>query len=432
VTEGKAFPRPRSSAKPTRLGPRESRPIEFRGAHHLKGHHARHTIQLAKPLRDRIRAGHPWIYDRALAAMPRDVAAGDIIAIADGEGDIALAYADPESPIRARILAPPDTRIDAAWVQGRAEAAAARRDRDPLLAGCTGRRLVHGEADACPGLVVDLYETTAVVVLDGPGATGFWRPRLGDVLAGLSRGGATIAHAWLRGERRRTAGAGSAGEAVLGDPPTELVIAEDEARYAVDVRAGQKTGFFLDQRDNRRTIRRHAAGQTVLNLFAYTGGFSLHAALGGATRVTSVDIAPPAIAGLEHNLLLSGLSAAAHELVVADAFDFLARAAKQHRRWELVIVDPPSFAPSERAKPAALAAYRRLATAALAVTEPTGRFALASCSSHVTEADLFDVIAGLTPGSPLRLRAAAGAASDHPVLPAFPEGRYLKFLLFDR
>ena len=395
------------------------------------------AVQLTKPLRDRIRAGHPWIYDRALAAMPHDVSPGDVITIAEGEDEIALAFADPESPIRARILAPPGTRLDAAWGRDRAEAAAARRIRDPLLAGCTGRRLVHGEADACPGLVVDLYATTAVIVFDGPAAAVFWRPRLADVLAGLDRGGADIAHAWLRGERRRTSGVSSAGEAVRGDPPGELVITEDEARFTVDVRAGQKTGFFLDQRDNRRTIRRHAAGQTVLNLFAYTGGFSLHAALGGATRVTSVDIAPPAIAGIEKNLALSGLPAEAHERVATDAFDFLVRAARQHRRWDLVIVDPPSFAPSERARPAALAAYRKLALAALAVTAPAGRFALASCSSHVTEADLLDLIAGLGPGAgdtpdtPLRLRAAAGAASDHPVLPAFPEGRYLKFLLFD-
>jgi 23S rRNA (cytosine1962-C5)-methyltransferase len=203
---------------------------------------------------------------------------------------------------------------------------------------------------------------------------------------------------------------------VRGDPPRELVITEDDARFAVDVRAGQKTGFFLDQRDNRRTIRRHAAGQTVLNLFAYTGGFSLHAALGGAASVTSVDIAPPAIAGLEHNLALTGLPVSAHERVAADAFDFLTRAARQHRRWDLVIADPPSFAPSERARPAALAAYRKLA----------------SCSSHVTEADLLDQLAALVSDArPLRLRASAGAASDHPMLPAFPEGRYLKFLLLD-
>ncbi len=386
------------------------------------------TLRLAKPLRDRIRAGHPWLYDRAVEPLPRDVAPGDVVVVADAEGDVALAFADPESPIRARVLALPGTQLDAAWTRGRAEAAAARRARDPLLAGCTGRRLVHGEADTCPGLVIDLYDTTAVAVFDGHAAAVFWRPRLSDVLAGLEQGGATIAHAWLRGQRRRTGGAGNAGEAVRGAPPAELVIAEDEARFAVDVRAGQKTGFFLDQRDNRRAIRRHAAGQTVLNLFSYTGGFSLHAALGGATRVTSVDLAPPAIAGLEHNLALSGLPADAHERIAADAFDFLVRAARQRRQWDLVIADPPSFAPSERARPAALAAYRKLAAAALAVTAPDGRFALASCSSHVSEADLLDQVAGL---APLRLRSAAGAASDHPVLPAFPEGRYLKFLLFD-
>ena len=228
---------------------------------------------------------------------------------------------------------------------------------------------------------------------------------------------------WLKGDRRER----SQGEAVRGDPPAEIVIAEDEARFGVDVRAGQKTGFFLDQRDNRRTIRAHAAGATVLNVFAYTGGFSLHAALGGATRVTSIDIAAPAIAAIEHNLELSSLPTGAHERLAIDAFAFFERAVKKGQRYDLVIVDPPSFAPSERAKPAALKAYAKLVTAALAVTEPGGRFALASCSSHVTEGDLLTIAARPN----LRMRHVAGAASDHLVLPAFPEGAYLKFLLFD-
>lgn len=380
--------------------------------------------RLTKPLRARIRAGHPWIYDRALAP-PRGITAGAIVTLVDDDGPVATALADPGSPIRARVLDVPGAVIDAAWVRGRTEAAAARRARDPLLVGCTGRRLVHGEADGCPGLVIDHYADTAVIVFDGDAAAAFWRPRLDDVLAGLERGGAELAHAWVRGARRDRTGA----FALRGDPPGEIVIAEDEARFAVDVRAGQKTGFFLDQRDNRRTIRRHAAGATVLNVFAYTGGFSLHASLGGAMRVTSVDVAAPAIAGLARNLALTGLPAEGHEPVALDAFEFFARAIAQHRRWDLVIVDPPSFAPSERARPAALAAYKKLAAAALAVASPGGRFALASCSSHVTEADLLEVIAGLDPS--LRLRASAGAATDHPVLPAFPEGRYLKFLFFD-
>lgn len=384
----------------------------------------RQLWRLTKPLRGRIRGGHPWIYDRALAP-PRGIAIGDVVTIVDDDGPIATALADPESPIRARVLDEPAAAIDAAWVRGRVEAAAARRARDPLLVGCTGRRLVHGEGDACPGLVVDAYADTAVIAFDGAAAAAFWRGHLGAIFDGLARGGAEIAHAWLRAGRR----SGDAGEAVRGDPPVEIVIAEDDARFAVDVRAGQKTGFFLDQRENRRTIARHAAGATVLNAFAYTGGFSIHALLGGAARVTSVDIAAPAMRGLARNLELSGLAAPAHEPAVADAFAFFARAATQGRRWDLVIVDPPSFAPSERARPAALAAYRKLAAAALAVVEPRGRFALASCSSHVTEADLLELVAH--GDAALRLRGVAGAGSDHPVLPVFPEGRYLKFLFFD-
>jgi 23S rRNA (cytosine1962-C5)-methyltransferase len=352
------------------------------------------------------------------------VRAGDLVTLVDERGPLAAALADPASPLRARVLdRDPASACDERWASGRAEAAAARRVRDPLLVGCTGWRVIHGEADALPGLVIDVYAGCAVVVFDGPAASAFWRPRLPGVLAGIERAGIALPHVWLRGER----GARADGEALRGEPPAEIVIAEDEARFGVDVRHGQKTGFFLDQRDNRRTIRRHAAGASVLNLFCYTGGFSLHAALGGATRVTSVDLAAPAIAAIESNLAHSQLPAEAHERIVGDCFDVLARAKRARRRWDLVIVDPPSFAPNERSKPAALKAYQRLSDAALEVVEPQGRFALASCSSHVTEADLL----GIVPGD-LRLRHVAGAASDHPVLPAFPEGRYLKFLLFDR
>lgn len=379
--------------------------------------------RIVKPLRERIRAGHPWVFDRALATTPAGVAGGEVVVLVDDHGPVATAFADPDSPIRARVLEPGDASIDERWTVARASAAAARRERDPLLVGCTGRRVVHGEADAMPGLIIDQYDTTAVVVYDGPAAAAFWQQRLGDVVVGLERGGATIEHVWLRGDRS----ARGAGEAWRGKAPAEIVIAEDEARFAVDVRVGQKTGFFLDQRENRRTIRRHAAGASVLNLFAYTGGFSLHAALGGATSVTSVDSAAPAIAALGKNVVLSGLPVAAHDAIADDAFDYLARAAKQTTRWDLVIVDPPSFARSERMRPAALRAYDRLIAAALEVTEPGGRFALASCSSHVHEADLLKLAAR----PELRLRLSAGAASDHPVLPAFPEGAYLKFLLFD-
>jgi 23S rRNA (cytosine1962-C5)-methyltransferase len=382
---------------------------------------SRPRLRLVKPLRARVVAGHPWIYDRALAA-PAELAAGDVATIVDDDGPLAVAFVDPRSPIRARVLdLDPDADVGPAWARDRAAAAAARRARDPLLAGTTARRLVHGEADGLPGLVVDCYADTAVVVYDGAAAAAFWSACLPAVLDGLDRGGAAIAHAWVRGTR----GDKQPGEAARGDPPAEIVVIEDDARFAVDVRAGGKTGLFLDQRDNRRLVRRHAAGARVLDVFSYVGGFAIHAALGGASRVTAVDVAAPAIRAIAKNAELSGV--ASIEGVAADAFEFLATAAERGRRWDLAIVDPPSFAPSERARPAALAAYKKLVAAALAVVEPGGRFALASCSSHVREADLLTLCERPT----LRLRASAGAATDHPVLPAFPEGRYLDFLLFD-
>ncbi len=384
------------------------------------------TLRLTKPLGDAIAAGHPWIFDRALPLPTERIAPGTLARVEDERGFVAQVFLDPGSPIRARILErEPGRPLDAEWARGRARHAAARRARDPLLAGCTGLRALHGEADACPGLVVDVYAACAVVLFDGTAASAFWTPLLPAVLDGLRDGGLAVDRAWVKGDRR-----GAAPYAIGPPPPPLLEITEDDARFAVDVVEGQKTGFFLDQRDNRRTIAAHAAAASVLNLYCYTGGFSLKAGLGGAASVTSVDSAPRAIESLAGNLRRTGLDPAAHELVCADAYQFLAEAKERGRRWDLVIADPPSFAPSERVKVAALRGYLRLIEACLAVTEPGGRFALASCSSHITEADLLPLLASAEPS--LRVRVAAGAASDHPLLPGFPEGRYLKFLLCDR
>lgn len=412
------------------------------------------VLRLTKPLGDAIAQGHPWIFDRALPPQAARLPSGSLVRIDDDRGFVALAFADPESPIRARVLCrEPGARPDAGWAKRLARDAADRRSRDPLLVGCDGIRAVHGEADRLPGLVVDVYAGTAVVLFDGRAAAAFWAPLVPAVLDGLRDGGLTVERAWIKGDRR------GATPYAIGDPPPALIeIGEDQARFAVDVVGGQKTGFFLDQRDNRRTVAAHAAGATVLNLFSYNGGFSLKASLGGAARVTSVDSAPRAIESLLDNVRRSGLPVEAHEAVCADAFEFLAQAAARGRRWDLVIADPPSFAPSERAKPAALRGYAKLVEACLRVVEPRGRFALASCSSHITEPDLLAVLATTTAGSrapaaldrgaaasggprrqagpapaasALTVRVSAGAASDHPVLPGFPEGRYLKFLLCD-
>jgi len=384
---------------------------------------ARAQLRLAKDLRRSLLLGHPWIYDRALA--PARLAPGQLIEVGDRRGPIALGFADPASPIRVRILAL-DVRHDVGpgWAEERGARAARLRRSDPHLDGTDALRLVHGEADMMPGLVVDLYGTTAVALTDGAGAAAFWADKLGAVIAGARAAGLAIERVWLRSRR-------GPGRAVIGDePPAHIAVREDGARFEVDVRQGQKTGLFLDQRENRRYLRGLSAGRRVLNLFGYTGGFSLHAELGGAAHITTVDQAHPAIEAAARNIAASGLDRAKHELVCADAFAWLAEAAAAGRRFEVVVCDPPSFAPRAQAVDAARAAYRRLNALALAVVAPGGLLLTASCSSHMTPADFREAIAGAAVDARrgVLVRGARGAASDHPVLPAFPEGDYLKLL----
>jgi 23S rRNA (cytosine1962-C5)-methyltransferase len=387
------------------------------------------VLRLGKPLRDAVIAGHPWVFDRALRPPDAPLAAGAIAELIDERGALALVFVDPTSPLRARVLDRDlDAALDDAWARGRAAAAAHARVADPLLADTNAVRAIHGENDFMPGLVIDVYDGTAVVVVDGDGAAAFWGPRLPAVLDGLRSGGMTIDRAWTRepllGGPRVLAG---------DEPPSPIWMHEHGARFEVDVRAGQKTGFFLDQRANRKLVRELSAGAEVCNLCCYTGGFSVQAALGGARRVTSVDVSAPAIAAAGRNLAASGLEPGDHELVCADVFDFLERAHAAGRAWDVVIVDPPSFAPSEKARGRALSAYRRLNAMALRVVGPGGLLVSASCSSHITEADLLGVLASaaVETGRRLRVRGCFGAASDHPTLPAFPEGRYLKCIVAD-
>ncbi|HTJ44191.1 MAG TPA: class I SAM-dependent rRNA methyltransferase, partial [Kofleriaceae bacterium] len=389
----------------------------------------RTTIRLTKPLRDAIAGGHPWIYDRACAPLAPGAKPGALAVIVDDRGPLACGYVDPDGPIRARVCAlDPDAALDDGWAHGRARAAAAARAADPLLADCDALRAIHGENDRMPGLVVDLYAGCAVLVMDGDAAARFWRPRLEAVLRGLADGGLPIETAWLRPVR---GGEGGAGEALRGEPPATIAIRERGARFDVDVRRGQKTGFFLDQRDNRSLVARYAAGARVLNLFAYTGGFSVHAALAGAAHVTTVDLASPAIESAKTNFTRSGLDPAAHAFAAVDAFAFLEDARAHRRTWDVVICDPPSFAPNERARAKAIGAYAKLFAASAQVVEPGGLLAAASCSSHVTELDFLGALADAQRRARRTIvaRVIAGAASDHPVVPGFPEGRYLKFAL---
>jgi len=362
-------------------------------------------MRLRKDVSRHVRLGHPWIYREALA--PAKAARGAVVDVAAPGGDfLARGFFDPDGPLAVRVLSLAPEPIDDAWVARRVGRAVALRAAAGI--DSDGVRFLHGEGDFVPGLVVDGYAGVGVVRFDGAAAEAFWRPRLPVVAAGLP-----VERLWPRGDP---------------DPPPPVLMREGAARYEVDVVHGQKTGFFLDQRPNRARVGEMAAGARVLNLFGYTGGFSVAAGLGGAASLTTVDQAAPAIAAARRNLARNGLPPG--ELHAADAFGFLAAARAAGRGWDLVVCDPPSFAPRAEAVPRALRAYRSLNRAAAAVVAPGGQLVSASCSSHVDAAAFRAAVAeGLADaGREARLIGTRGAGPDHPVVPAFPEGAYLKVL----
>ncbi|HUH04970.1 MAG TPA: hypothetical protein VML75_23395, partial [Kofleriaceae bacterium] len=224
---------------------------------------SRPVVVLSKDLSDSIRAGHPWIFDRALRGMPGNVRAGDEVDI-EGQGRrLAVGFADPGSPIAVRVLEPDaGAEVGAAWARQRGREAAALRVGDPRLAASDGVRVIHGEGDYLPGLVIDVYAGHAVVVFDGAGAAAFWSARLEAVLAGIEDAGVALLSATARVRSRGP----RQSEVVHGvTPPDTIIIEENAARFEVDLVKGQKTGFFIDQRDNRALVRGLAAGADVLN-----------------------------------------------------------------------------------------------------------------------------------------------------------------------
>ena len=374
--------------------------------------------------------GHPWVWQRAVLRGLGGVAAGDVVQVVGEDGAAAFAgIADPSSPIAVRLWTRGRSPVDRALLARRI--AAALRVRDLLFPADAARpttayRLLHGEGDLCPGFVVDRYGSTAVLRVDGEGAGAFAERFAGELWPALeARGVTSLAMKATGGERGLSP--------LRGDVPKDTVhVTEHGVPFVVDLARGQKTGAFLDQRENRRRVGELARGRRVLNLFSYAGGFSLRAALGGASHVTSVDVAAQAHATAQASFRLAGVDPARHAFVSADAFAFLDAAKKRGERWDLVVSDPPSFAPSEKAKARAITAYRALHRACAEVLAEGGIFCAASCSSHVdaeTFATTLDA-GSLGEGAPeLRLLEVRGAPADHPTLPAWPEGRYLKFFV---
>jgi len=393
-------------------------------------------VDIAAQAAHSVRRGHPWVFRAAIAKPPRDLASGSVVEIAAGGEILGAGLWDATSPIAVRIHERADAkrggrvaRVDEGSFGKRIGAALKRRD---ALFGAKGDgattafRLVHGEGDRVPGLVVDRYGHVAIVRTDGD-AIADWLDRLVPQLAKMlrERGITSI------GVRVANASTEAKVEDAWGEPvPDRLEVLEHGMKMEVDLLRGQKTGAFLDQRENRRRVREAAQGRRVLNLFSYAGGFSIAAALGGATRVTSVDVAAGAHATAQRSFRANAIDPAKHAFATADAFDWLEKAAAKGEQFDLVISDPPSFAPSEKAVPRAIAAYQKLHKLCAAVLAPGGRFAAASCSSHVgMDAFLGTLDDGVLGRSDLVVQETFGPPADHPTLAVFPEGRYLKLVM---
>jgi 23S rRNA (cytosine1962-C5)-methyltransferase len=392
-------------------------------------------LPLRKDLARHLRAGHPWVFRKAIDRPARGLAAGAIVDVVEGERFVARGYYDPHSAISVRVLTrEPAEAIDAAFWRRRVARALALREE--LVRGTSGYRLVHGESDGLPGVVADLYQRWAVLKLHSAGLT----PHRGAIVEALreaARG--ELAGVYGRDEipHDEEDDAAAAGGRVLwgAEPPDPIRIEEHGMALLVDVRRGQKTGTFLDQRENRRLVRELARGRAeALNCFSYTGGFSVAAALGGARRVLSVDTDRDAIALARENFRANGLDPGAHDFSTEDAFELLARCRREGRRFDLVVCDPPAFAKSQRAVEAAVAGYASLNRAALAVLAPGGLLVTASCSARVSAEQFFDAVkeAAFKARVELQLVEERRQPPDHPVSPQFREGRYLKCLVYRR
>lgn len=380
------------------------------------------TLVLRKDLGRTLRQGHPWVFREALSDSPA-LPHGELVAVADKQGrELAFGYWDRRSTIAVRVIDLSPVAEKRELVRRRLAAALALRQARIDLRQTNTFRWVHGEADRLPGIHVDVYADVATVRFDGEGSRAFY----GDLPALLLESGAALhLRKVIDREARRDGQDGNR------DDGEELEVRENGIRFLVDVGRGQKGGLFLDQRDNRKLVGERAQGKSVLNLFGYTGGFSLYAARGGARRTDTVDIARPAIAAARRNFEHNGFALERAGFHASDVFAFLEQAIAAKKTWDIVISDPPSFAPSKNSLTSARRSYLHLHRLAAQVVAPGGTLCAASCSSHVDRREFLNLVkTGVRQGGRrFVLECYAGAGADHPTLPAFPEGDYLKFAL---
>ncbi len=375
---------------------------------------------------------HPWLFAGSVGRLEGRARPGDTVDVLDDDlRFLGRAAYSPASQIRARFWSfNPDESIDDAFFKRRVAQAVARRQSLPALRGQEGQRIIHAESDGLPGVIADRYGDTVVIQLTSAGADK-WRRA---IVAGLlqATGCARIferSDSEVRGLEGLEPVTGWAhGEALAGP----IVIEEYGVRLAIDVAGGHKTGFYLDQRENRRLLRELSADKSVLNAFCYTGGFSLQALAGGARHVLSIDSSGPALAQARANLALNPeLPAARAEWLEADVFEALRAFRREGRQFDLIVLDPPKFAPSAAHAARAARAYKDINLLGFRLLAPGGLLMSYSCSGGIGLELFQKIVAGaaLDAGRDARIVQRLQGSADHPVGLAYPEGEYLKGLL---
>ncbi|MFT4602056.1 MAG: 23S rRNA (cytosine1962-C5)-methyltransferase [Arenicella sp.] len=374
-----------------------------------------------------VKKGHPWVFDQSIIKQNKKGKSGDLAIIFDGRNNkfMAVGFYDPSSPIRIKVMqANKPANINAEWFAAKVNEA--YQKRLPLLETDTNSyRLIYGENDNLPSFVADVYANVLVVKL----YSSFWFYYLKDILPELikvSKADTTVLRMSRNVQKEYNEFGLKDGQILDGELEDEVIkFKEHGVNFSANVIHGHKTGYFLDHRANRKKVGEMSEGKTVLDVFSYAGGFSVHALQGGAKEVTSLDISGPALEIAKSNALLNKFSGK-HDTIVGDAFDEMNLLAEQGKKYDLVVVDPPSFAKSAADVEKAIGAYKRLTTLGTQLVQKGGTLVLASCSSRVTAEVFFDLVEDILKKKGLNYSILDKTTHDidHPI--GFKEGAYLK------
>ena len=385
----------------------------------------KNQIILKKNEEHRIVAGHQWVFSNEIASIRGEPATGDIVEILRADDKfLGIGMYHAQSLIACRWLSAEREELSFGFFEKRMQRALALRQK--LFPGAETFRLVHGESDFLPGLIVDKYNEFIALQTLSAGME-FRLALVCDVLESLFHPKAIVAR---NDAPIRTLEGLAEEKKVLRGSPGVTIIDDDGVKFEVDVLHGQKTGFFLDQRKNRTAIRKYAGGAAVLDCFCNEGGFSLHAAAAKPASVRGLDISESAVAKAKVNARLNCMETI--DFQREDAFRALDALSENGTRFDTVILDPPSFTRSKKNIPAALRAYTNINKAALRLINPCGFLITASCSHHITEDGFLSAIdqAAVKTRRRLQMLEMNGASPDHPVLSVMPETKYLKFAIF--